>query len=90
MKKRSIVIVGTDFSAPSRRALDIAVAVAARAGARVELVHVWNPNHLAGSGAVLRELESWILEQKHVLAAQLERWSADAAGSAPVSAQALT
>ena len=89
MKKRSTVIVGIDFSAPSRRALDIAVAVAARAGARVELLHVWNPNHLAGSGAVHPELESWILEQKHVLAAQLERWSADAAGSAPVSATVI-
>jgi nucleotide-binding universal stress UspA family protein len=72
------VVLGVDFSASSRRALEIATAVSARASAPLELLHVWNPNHLAGSGATLAALRSWIADQKGLLIEQLDDWAADA------------
>ena len=72
------VLVGVDFSPSSRRALEIAAAVSARAGAPLEVIHVWNANHLAGSGTVLPALRSWIADQKNLLVGRLNEWAEDA------------
>ena len=78
MKKPRSVVLGVDFSASSRRALEVATAVSARASAPLELLHVWNPNHLAGSGATLVGLRSWIADQKDLLIEQLDDWATNA------------
>jgi nucleotide-binding universal stress UspA family protein len=76
--RRTSILVGIDFSTSARRALDVATAIAVRAGCRLDLLHVWNANHLAGAGAVLPQLEAWITEQRASYERQLEEWASDA------------
>ncbi len=79
MNERWPVVVGIDFSDSSRRALELAAAVCARASVPLELVHVWNTAAL-GSHTVLPQ--SWADEQRERLAAKLEEWAGQASAAA--------
>lgn len=74
------VVVGIDFSDASRRALELAAAVSARAGAPLDLVHVWNPRAGMGPHAILPE--PWLEEQRGRLTASLEELAEAARGGA--------
>lgn len=78
MKKLSCVVACVDFSPASRRAVEIATAVSARADAPLHLLHVWNASHLTGSEEAAPQLASWIGDRHGVLSAQLETWAAEA------------
>lgn len=72
------VVVGIDFSPPSRRAVALATALCARAGLPLEIVHVWNSGALTGERAVLPAPASWVEARRQALHARGEQWAEEA------------
>lgn len=75
------IVVGVDFSEPSERALDFAIAVAKRTGATIHLTHSF---HLPAPGptpdVVLFPMDTWTSVREraaHKLEAMLERLRSD-------------
>ena len=75
------ILVAVDFSESSRRALEVASALARRMEAPLLLLHVWNTRHLAGSAKILPQLEAWLGEQKTEVAHRLETWASEVRSS---------
>lgn len=65
------VLVGTDFSAPGARAIERAVDVASRYGAKVHVVHVWEMPIITG-GALAELSVDWIAPIEKAAQAQLD------------------
>jgi len=84
------LLVGIDFSPPSREALHTAIAMAADSGAELVLAHVWQPHaHTYGGPTFpISFTEDFVREGEQILAA----WQREAedAGAKRVSAVVLT
>jgi nucleotide-binding universal stress UspA family protein len=71
------LLAATDFSPASERALDYAVQLARRLGARLTLLHVFPPSsdlaYSVGGGVSTEQIEEWQQEAEKRLAEQLAR-----------------
>ena len=65
------VLVGTDFSEPAARAVERAVDVAMRYGARLHVVHVWEVPIMAGASIASPSID-WITPIENAARAQLD------------------
>ena len=74
MNDARCVVAAVDFSASARCALDLAAALCRRADLPLLLLHVWNPNQLAGPGVLSPPLDSWIEQHRAKLLTRLEAW----------------
>jgi nucleotide-binding universal stress UspA family protein len=73
------ILMATDFSEYSRRAMQYALSLAERMGASIDLLHVWEPPaHLDSEGMVMASGEPWSQVESSGLAQAgqlLQAWS---------------
>jgi nucleotide-binding universal stress UspA family protein len=82
------VLVAVDFSASSRLALEGSIPLGHRLGARLLLVHAWNPGGWVDDPELAQERASWLERARESARKRLEEW-ADFARAAGLEVETL-